>query len=423
MSEVSTKWARGAAWGAITVALLAAAALAVTVVVMSRGVDAASRTLSRGEGEALLAAIRAELGETRGPPSSADLAAVVARHRAEGLRYAAIVHRDRGVEAEAGERAMGDPRGARADEMIATNDRVRIAQPLLHGPPPRDGAGPPPPPGLAPPPILVVELEPVLVAGLQETMTQARGVGGLAVVILLGVAIALSRDVARRAAASQRAERERRLLALGQMSAVMAHELKNPLTSLKGHAQLLAEDLDAGSRAHAKAERVVQEAERLERLTSDLLDFVREGPLERQDVATADLIRRAIADMPATRVHVVIDAAPPKVSVDEPRFTLALANLVRNGAQAAPDEQVEVSVVALGPDVRIDVSDRGPGIPAGEEEAIFEPFVTTRVRGTGLGLAVARRAVEQHGGTLTGETLPEGGARFRVLLPGASRTA
>ena len=111
------------------------------------------------------------------------------------------------------------------------------------------------------------------------------------------------------------------------------------------------------------------------------------------------------------------------MSVDEPRIVAALANLVRNGAQAAPDAPVEVRVVAVGPDVRIDVSDRGPGIPAGEEEAIFEPFVTTRVRGTGLGLAVARRAVEQHGGTLTGETLPEGGARFRVLLPGASRTA
>src|SRR5881392_3355641 len=134
MREVSTRWVRGAAWGAIAVALLAAAALAVTVVVMSRGVDAASQTLSRGEGEALLAAIRAELAEMRGPPSSADLAEVVARHRAEGLRYVAVVQRDRGVEGEAGERAMGDPRGAHAGELVVTRDRVRIAQPLL-GPP------------------------------------------------------------------------------------------------------------------------------------------------------------------------------------------------------------------------------------------------------------------------------------------------
>jgi two-component system sensor histidine kinase HydH len=261
----------------------------------------------------------------------------------------------------------------------------------------------------------------VLITGLEQTMARTRAIGAFAVIILLAVAAALSRDVARRAAAERRAERERRLLALGQMSAVMAHELRNPLASLKGHAQLLAEDLEAGTRAQAKAERVVREAERLERLTSDLLDFVRDGPLDRHDVRTQDLLARAIAEVPGDRVRVVADAAPPRLNIDEPRIAAALANLVRNGVQASPDALVEVRVVAEGEDVRIEVSDRGPGIPPGEEEAIFEPFVTTRVRGTGLGLAVARRAVEQHGGTLVGESLPEGGARFRLFLPGASR--
>jgi two-component system sensor histidine kinase HydH len=272
-----------------------------------------------------------------------------------------------------------------------------------------------------PPPVAVVELEPPQVAGLQATMARARGVGALAVLVLLGVATVLSRNVARQAAAARRAEQERRLLALGQMSAVMAHELRNPLASLKGHAQLLVEDLDPASRAHAKADRVVREAERLERLTRDLLDFVREGPLDRREVATGDLVARAVADVPPDRVRVQTAEAPAHLVVDEARIVAALANLVRNGVQAAPDAPVELSVAAVGGDVRIDVRDRGPGLPAGEEEAIFEPFVTTRVRGTGLGLAVARRAAEQHGGTLSGETLPEGGARFRMLLPGAAR--
>jgi two-component system sensor histidine kinase HydH len=71
--------------------------------------------------------------------------------------------------------------------------------------------------------------------------------------------------------------------------------------------------------------------------------------------------------------------------------------------------------------VTVEVRDRGPGLPADEPERIFEPFVTTRARGTGLGLAVARRVAEQHGGTLIGETHPAGGAVFRMNLPGAAR--
>jgi two-component system sensor histidine kinase HydH len=78
-------------------------------------------------------------------------------------------------------------------------------------------------------------------------------------------------------------------------------------------------------------------------------------------------------------------------------------------------------IARRGSDVVVDVRDHGPGLAPGDEERIFEPFYTTRVRGTGLGLAVARRAVEQHGGTLRAWTHDGGGALFRVTLPGAAR--
>jgi two-component system, NtrC family, sensor histidine kinase HydH len=78
-------------------------------------------------------------------------------------------------------------------------------------------------------------------------------------------------------------------------------------------------------------------------------------------------------------------------------------------------------VRAASGDVLIDVRDHGPGLPPGGEERIFEPFVTDRTRGTGLGLAIARRAAVQHGGTLRGETHPDGGARFCMVLPGTAR--
>ncbi|HEY2514768.1 MAG TPA: hypothetical protein VGI39_28075, partial [Polyangiaceae bacterium] len=118
MGDVATRWHRGAAWGAITIALLAAVALAATVVVASHGVDAAAGTLTRGEAEVLLAASRSELMLLGGPPSPAELARVVAHHEAEGLRYLAVVHAPRGVEVEAGVPSLGDPAAARPDALV-----------------------------------------------------------------------------------------------------------------------------------------------------------------------------------------------------------------------------------------------------------------------------------------------------------------
>jgi two-component system sensor histidine kinase HydH len=203
------------------------------------------------------------------------------------------------------------------------------------------------------------------------------------------------------------------------MSSVMAHELRNPLASLKGHAQLLAEDLEDGDpKKKAKVDRVVREAERLEQLTSSLLDFVRDGPIERATIAPRALVERALEHLAKDRVKLELDAAPEEVRVDEARLARALHNIVDNALQAAEGE-IELRVAREGDAVVFDVRDHGPGIPPGSEAQIFEPFHTTRTRGTGLGLAVARRIAEQHGGTLTGENQEAGGALFRLRFPDA----
>jgi two-component system sensor histidine kinase HydH len=201
----------------------------------------------------------------------------------------------------------------------------------------------------------------------------------------------------------------------------MAHELRNPLASLKGHAQLLAEMVREGSREHAKALVVVAEAERLEALTRDLLAFVRDGEITRARVAPRSLIRRAIGGEADPRVAIDLTGAPENLWVDEARLAAALGNLVRNALQASEDAAapVAIRITEGGGAVVIEVRDHGPGVLPGDEERIFEPFFTTRVHGTGLGLAVARRAVEQHDGTLRVEAAEGGGARFVATLPGA----
>jgi two-component system sensor histidine kinase HydH len=213
--------------------------------------------------------------------------------------------------------------------------------------------------------------------------------------------------------------RARHLAALGEMSAVLAHEIRNPLTSLKGHSQLLVESLSALGleKPRGKAERVVNEAVRLERITNDLLDFVKQGELDRTPTDLGLLVQQtASAAVPAERLRLALPDHGLVLPVDAAKLGQLIDNLVQNAVQAG-EGPVEVSLAAGTTEVVLTVHDHGPGIPAGQEERIFEPFVTTRVRGTGLGLAIARRIADRHGGTLTASNHPDGGALFRLTLP------
>jgi two-component system sensor histidine kinase HydH len=209
------------------------------------------------------------------------------------------------------------------------------------------------------------------------------------------------------------------MAALGEMSAVLAHEIRNPLTSLKGHSQLLTEAL-AGpglEKPRAKAERVVTEAVRLEQITNDLLDFVKQGELDRTATDLGALVAERVSPLvPAERLRLQLPDESVVLPVDASKLGQLIDNLVQNAVQAG-EGPVEIGLSLGAGQAVLAVRDHGPGIPAGQEDRIFEPFVTTRVRGTGLGLAIARRIADRHGGTLVASNHPEGGALFRLSLP------
>jgi two-component system sensor histidine kinase HydH len=266
----------------------------------------------------------------------------------------------------------------------------------------------------------VLEFEPLLANELQADARVTLAVGGAAALAFVVFAVVFTRVLRQRESLERSLEHERRLAALGEMSAVLAHEIRNPLTSLKGHAQLLLESLPGEGREREKVERVVREAVRLETLTDDLLEFVRSGAIERREADPGELLRAAAEEVDGARIALRCDGAPKSWPIDALRLRQVLTNVLRNALQASPAEaKVDASVSLVEERLVFEVRDRGEGLPQGQEDAIFEPFHTRKVHGTGLGLAIARSVVERHGGTITAANHPEGGAVFRIVLPRA----
>jgi two-component system sensor histidine kinase HydH len=414
------KWVFG---GSLLMAAVAVVSLGTTVFIAQRALSDASDVIVRGEGDLLLQTITSDLLQDGSPVTPSLLEQERKAHEAEGLRYLALVDRD-GVRvvAESGTAELRDA-VLRPGQSKVKEKRVRVAGVMIPQRRPEhtrgDGPRPERPPG---PPLLIAEFEPPVMETLRVDLTRISVVAAIAGAVLLAFAVAWSRSANRLAIVEERAARDNRLVALGSMSSVMAHELRNPLASLKGHAQLLVEDITDEAQRKG-AERVVFEAERLEQLTTSLLDFVRDGPTELTEITPQELVARALEHLDAARITVDTDSAPKAIKVDATRLARAVHNLVENALQAAPEgnaEKVSLTIAHAANETRISVRDRGPGIPAGSEAQIFEPFITTRVRGTGLGLSVARRVAEQHGGTLTGTNHPEGGALFQLTLPDAA---
>ena len=394
-----------AGWSVVVVFLLIGIALLATVWTTRSSVNAASAAVGRGQALAVEQTVRASLADLEGPATSEDLEAIVREHAEEGLRYLALLDNRGQIVAEAG-RPVGSGDGevvVRNRQLEEIDGRLRIQARALRRM--RDG-------GRAW--RIVIELEPVQAAELRDSAALTLGVGALAAASLLGVAIVLVRREARRNAEERKRERERRLASLGEMSAVLAHEIKNPLASLKGNAQLLASMLPDGEKPRAKAARVVDEAVRLEKLTNDLLKFVRTGELQRAPTDPAALVREAAASVPG-EVEIDTGAAPAAWSLDPGRMREVIVNLVDNAVAAGPP--VRAAVRADRGRLVIEIADRGPGVAEEDREQIFEPFHTGKTQGTGLGLAVVRRVIEQHGGTIAALPNPGGGALFRAEIP------
>ncbi|MEB2283543.1 MAG: hypothetical protein B6D46_07215 [Polyangiaceae bacterium UTPRO1] len=218
------------------------------------------------------------------------------------------------------------------------------------------------------------------------------------------------------------------LSAVGTLAAELAHEIRNPLTAVQTFLQLLPERLDDPEVAVDLRTVASSELQRVARLLDELLGMARTSIAS---FATTDLelvvdqvvrLLRVSAGKKDVTLERRGDALPLGVA-DAPRLKQALMNLVLNAIQASPaGTTVRVETRALregagGPGIEVVVGDDGPGVAPDERERIFEPFVTTKANGTGLGLPVTRQIVADHGGTIAVETGPAGGATFRVRLP------
>ena len=230
--------------------------------------------------------------------------------------------------------------------------------------------------------------------------------------------------------------RAERLAAVGRISAQITHEVRNPLNALGLNAELLAEELEAlpggAPAARALCAAISREVDRLNALTEEYLRFARapRTPGGRHDPAelVGNLLDFLAPELAAARIEVrrEVQAGVPAIRGDEARLRAVLLNLVRNAREAMPGGgTLTVAARRAEGGVELTVGDTGAGIAAEALPRLFDPFYTTKERGTGLGLAFVQEVVQEHGGTVRCESAAGRGAAFTIRLPAAGdeRTA
>jgi signal transduction histidine kinase len=231
--------------------------------------------------------------------------------------------------------------------------------------------------------------------------------------ILVGLAVLEARMVERNRQLEVEAVDRRRLEGLARAGAGLAHQLRTPLATIKGSCQLLEEDLRE-SRASKRLRTAIAEAERMERTLRMLLDYAR--PPQPQPVSSkvTEVVDSLVGRWPRISLEIGPDAV---VFADPDHLHEMLANLIENAVQAGPpDSEVRIAASSCGRWCTIEVQDHGPG-PGEDPEELFEPYVTSKADGTGLGLPIARTLAEVNGGTIELFATAGGGGTVRVRLP------
>ena len=215
-----------------------------------------------------------------------------------------------------------------------------------------------------------------------------------------------------------------KMAAIGNLAAGIAHEVRNPLSSIKGYATYFAGLFDEGSENRKAATVMIAETERLNRVISELLDFSRPSDFKFRpaDPATildtvSRLLQQDAADQ-GVEIAVAIEPGLPETEMDPDRMVQAVLNIGINGIQAM-DSGGDLTLRArrIEDDLLIEVEDTGQGIPEADLGTIFDPYFTTKSQGTGLGLAVVRKIVEGHGGSVHVASTPGKGTAFAITLP------
>jgi signal transduction histidine kinase len=241
-------------------------------------------------------------------------------------------------------------------------------------------------------------------------------------------AATIERQLAELAAAQRALVEREKLAAVGRTAAGIAHEVRNPLAVIRASASMLRGEFAAGSEEARACELVCAEIDRLDRLVGSVLDWAKPTRLAIATIDVEELLERCArlvaAELERRRIDLAIAVDPPVASIagDPDLLEQAVYGLLLNAAEAIGERgRIEIEVRAGDADsaeVVVEVRDDGPGIDAQRRDEIFEPFVTTKAQGSGLGLPMVRRAVDDHGGRVEVVDRPgRRGACFRVTLP------
>jgi two-component system sensor histidine kinase HydH len=241
-------------------------------------------------------------------------------------------------------------------------------------------------------------------------------------------AVIILRDLSEIKQLEEKVRRTEKLAAIGKLAAGVAHEIRNPLSSIRGFAQYLQRSLKDNPQQQEYAETMILEVDRINTVVTDLLTLARPMEAELAPTDITELIEHAIrlvqADARSRNVNIELNISDlSKIPLDTNQMTQAILNLLLNALQAV-DSGGRIEVGAeLDPSVsrlKIWVEDNGSGIATDQKDKIFDPFFTTRKRGTGLGLAIVHKIVENHNGEINLESPPAGekkGTRITVSIP------
>lgn len=248
--------------------------------------------------------------------------------------------------------------------------------------------------------------------------------------------IAIFQDLTEAKRLEERIRVADRLAAIGELSASIAHEIRNPLATVTGSVEMLKSIVGDDADSRSLLDLIVKESARLNRIVSDFLDFTRIKRQACEEVDLESLVHEVVgifehhpARQATCRLHCEVETATPSAAASRDQVQQILVNLVQNALEAVGSEPGEVTLRVAGVEspfepvqgfVEVSVSDTGPGIPKAWEEKIGQPFFSGKKKGTGLGLAIVQRLALANRGSLRWHNAPERGAAFILRLPAYS---
>lgn len=243
---------------------------------------------------------------------------------------------------------------------------------------------------------------------------------------------AILRDITERKRLEEEKLRAERLAVIGAMSARLAHEIRNPLSSITLNIDLVHDEVDmlsvdktsAANEARSLLQSIDSEVRRIQRVTEDYLQFARMPKPRRELVSLNEILAQGLTFMESlfsateVKAQTEFDPSLPAIEADEGQLWQAILNLVRNALEAMPNGgTLVVSTACRGSRVVLTVRDTGKGMNEQERQQVFKPFFSTKSSGTGLGLPLTQQIVAEHGGSIRCESAPNKGATFVIELP------